>query len=45
MFVEDEKKQELLARPKEYIVKFNFPDPTPLQPPILGAMSMYTYSC
>ncbi|CAF4783697.1 unnamed protein product [Pieris macdunnoughi] len=26
----------LLQRPKEYIVKFNFPDPPPLQPPILG---------
>ena len=27
---------ELLARPKDYVVKFNFPDPPPLQPPILG---------
>ncbi|XP_044728958.1 ATP-binding cassette sub-family F member 1 [Chrysoperla carnea] len=27
---------ELLQRPKEYIVKFSFPDPPPLQPPILG---------
>uniref|UniRef100_A0A182R0U9 ATP-binding cassette sub-family F member 1 n=1 Tax=Anopheles farauti TaxID=69004 RepID=A0A182R0U9_9DIPT len=27
---------ELLAKPKEYIVKFSFPDPPPLQPPILG---------
>ncbi|KAM3966627.1 ATP-binding cassette sub-family F member 1 isoform 2-T2 [Aphomia sociella] len=26
----------LLQRPKEYIVKFTFPDPPPLQPPILG---------
>ncbi|CAH0600679.1 unnamed protein product [Chrysodeixis includens] len=26
----------LLQRPKEYIVKFSFPDPPPLQPPILG---------
>ncbi|CAH2068382.1 unnamed protein product, partial [Iphiclides podalirius] len=26
----------LLQRPKEYVVKFNFPDPPPLQPPILG---------
>ncbi|KAJ6648623.1 ATP-binding cassette sub-family F member 1 [Pseudolycoriella hygida] len=28
--------QELLAKPKDYIVKFRFPDPPPLQPPILG---------
>ncbi|CAB3236943.1 unnamed protein product [Arctia plantaginis] len=26
----------LLQRPKDYIVKFSFPDPPPLQPPILG---------
>ena len=26
----------LLARPKDYIVKFRFPEPPPLQPPILG---------
>ncbi|XP_023950461.2 ATP-binding cassette sub-family F member 1 isoform X1 [Bicyclus anynana] len=26
----------LLQRPKEYLVKFTFPDPPPLQPPILG---------
>lgn len=26
----------LLQRPKEYVVKFRFPDPPPLQPPILG---------
>ncbi|XP_039765639.1 ATP-binding cassette sub-family F member 1 isoform X1 [Pararge aegeria] len=26
----------LLQRPKEYLVKFSFPDPPPLQPPILG---------
>lgn len=28
--------QELLTKPKEYIVKFRFPEPTQLQPPILG---------
>uniref|UniRef100_U5EVS9 ATP-binding cassette sub-family F member 1 n=1 Tax=Corethrella appendiculata TaxID=1370023 RepID=U5EVS9_9DIPT len=33
---EDEGPVELLAKPKDYIVKFNFPDPPPLQPPILG---------
>lgn len=27
---------ELLQKPKEYMVKFSFPDPPPLQPPILG---------
>uniref|UniRef100_A0ABM5FIQ0 ATP-binding cassette sub-family F member 1 isoform X2 n=1 Tax=Pogona vitticeps TaxID=103695 RepID=A0ABM5FIQ0_9SAUR len=27
---------ELLKRPKEYTVKFTFPDPPPLSPPILG---------
>jgi ATP-binding cassette subfamily F protein 1 len=26
----------LLARPKDYVVKFTFPEPPPLQPPILG---------
>lgn len=27
---------ELLERPKEYVVKFRFPEPSQLQPPILG---------
>nr|CAB3219640.1 ATP-binding cassette sub-family F member 1-like [Phallusia mammillata] len=27
---------ELIVKPKEYIVKFNFPDPPSLSPPILG---------
>lgn len=27
---------ELMMRPKEYIVKFRFPEPPPLQPPVLG---------
>lgn len=26
----------LLQRPKDYIVKFRFPEPPPLQPPVLG---------
>lgn len=30
---------ELLQKPKEYMVKFSFPDPPPLQPPILGLHS------
>ncbi|CAO1361343.1 unnamed protein product [Diamesa hyperborea] len=33
---DDDKPTELLSRPKDYIVKFSFPDPPPLQPPILG---------
>lgn len=33
---EDTGPQELLQKPREYIVKFSFPDPPPLQPPILG---------
>lgn len=36
---EEDGPQELLARPKEYVVKFRFPDPPPLQPPILGVHS------
>ncbi|XP_052789762.1 ATP-binding cassette sub-family F member 1-like [Mya arenaria] len=36
MFAEEEKKTELLQRPKEYMVKFRFPNPAPLNPPILG---------
>uniref|UniRef100_A0A1B6FNM2 ATP-binding cassette sub-family F member 1 n=2 Tax=Cuerna arida TaxID=1464854 RepID=A0A1B6FNM2_9HEMI len=33
---EDRAPPELLQKPKDYIVKFSFPDPPPLQPPILG---------
>lgn len=33
---EDQGPQELLPKPKEYTVKFSFPNPTPLSPPILG---------
>lgn len=33
---EDDQKQELLAKPREYVVKFTFPDPPPIQPPVLG---------
>ncbi|XP_054272351.1 ATP-binding cassette sub-family F member 1-like [Macrosteles quadrilineatus] len=36
---------ELLQKPKEYIVKFSFPDPPPLQPPILGLHNVtFAYS-
>lgn len=31
----------LIARPKDYIVKFRFPDPPPLQPPILGLYNSF----
>lgn len=36
---EDSGPTELLQKPREYIVKFAFPDPPPLQPPILGLHS------
>lgn len=37
MMAEEEKgKTELLQRPKEYLVKFRFPNPAPLNPPVLG---------
>lgn len=38
--LDDDKPVELLSRPKDYIVKFNFPDPPPLQPPILGLLNV-----
>lgn len=37
---ESQDSQELLKRPKEYTVKFTFPDPPPLSPPILGLHSV-----
>ncbi|XP_048739644.2 ATP-binding cassette sub-family F member 1-like [Ostrea edulis] len=33
---EENKPTELLQKPKDYVVKFHFPNPTPLNPPILG---------
>lgn len=42
---DDNGPQELLTRPREYIVKFSFPDPPPLQPPILGLHSAYRVFC
>ncbi|XP_050314358.1 ATP-binding cassette sub-family F member 1 [Anthonomus grandis grandis] len=33
---EDTQPTELLQKPKEYLVKFRFPEPPPLQPPVLG---------
>lgn len=41
---DDDGPQELLARPKDYIVKFRFPDPPPLQPPILGLHSRFFFA-
>lgn len=38
--LDDDKPLELLSRPKDYVVKFNFPDPPPLQPPILGLLNV-----
>ncbi|KAJ8273827.1 hypothetical protein GJAV_G00105940 [Gymnothorax javanicus] len=37
---ESQEAPELLKRPKEYTVKFTFPDPPPLSPPILGLHSV-----
>ncbi|XP_067662051.1 ATP-binding cassette sub-family F member 1-like [Haliotis asinina] len=37
MFAEEEKPTELLQKPRDYVVKFSFPKPAPLSPPILGA--------
>lgn len=37
---ESQESQELLKRPKEYTVKFTFPNPPPLSPPILGLHSV-----
>ena len=34
---EAEEPQELLSKPREYRVKFSFPNPPHLNPPILGA--------
>lgn len=42
---EDTGPTELLQKPREYIVKFSFPDPPPLQPPILGLQSMSLSLC
>ncbi|XP_050398362.2 ATP-binding cassette sub-family F member 1 [Patella vulgata] len=40
-FAEDEKKTELMQKPKDYVVKFRFPNPAPLSPPILGLYSVW----
>ncbi|XP_023665568.1 ATP-binding cassette sub-family F member 1 isoform X1 [Paramormyrops kingsleyae] len=41
---ESQEVMELLKRPREYTVKFTFPNPPPLSPPILGLHSVdFTY--
>lgn len=42
MMDEDDKPTELLQRPRDYVVKFTFPDPPELSPPILGAHGKIT---
>ncbi|KAL5483788.1 hypothetical protein EMCRGX_G020203 [Ephydatia muelleri] len=37
---ESDTPKELMQKPREYTVKFSFPNPTPLNPPILGAYDM-----
>uniref|UniRef100_A0A674MQ70 ATP-binding cassette, sub-family F (GCN20), member 1 n=1 Tax=Takifugu rubripes TaxID=31033 RepID=A0A674MQ70_TAKRU len=37
---ESQDAQELLKRPREYTVKFTFPNPPPLSPPVLGLHSV-----
>ena len=34
---EEDEPAELMNKPREYKVKFSFPNPPPLNPPILGA--------
>ncbi|KAK3609470.1 hypothetical protein CHS0354_020404 [Potamilus streckersoni] len=43
LFQEEEKKLDLLQKPKEYVVRFTFPNPAPLNPPVLG-LSCVTFS-
>ena len=38
---DDDEPVELLTKPREYQVKFSFPNPPPLSPPILGAYGEY----
>lgn len=38
---DDQTATELLQRPKEYLVKFRFPEPPPLQPPVLGLHNVH----
>ncbi|ESO98860.1 hypothetical protein LOTGIDRAFT_114038 [Lottia gigantea] len=40
-FAENEEKTELMQKPKDYVVKFRFPNPAPLSPPILGLYSVW----
>ena len=40
VYEEDDRPQELLEKPRDYVVKFTFPDPPPLSPPIIGLYGM-----
>ncbi|KRY55472.1 ATP-binding cassette sub-family F member 1 [Trichinella britovi] len=40
-FYNEENKMNLIQRPKDYVVKFRFPDPPALNPPILGAHGVF----
>ena len=42
---ESQEAPELLKRPKEYTVRFTFPDPPPLSPPVLGLHGERPRSC
>ena len=42
---ESQEAPELLKRPKEYTVRFTFPDPPPLSPPVLGLHGERPQSC
>lgn len=42
---DDTKPTELLQRPRDYVVKFTFPNPPPLNPPILGIYGEYFMCC
>lgn len=39
--VDEDAPVELLQKPKDYVVKFTFPAPPPLSPPVLGAHCKY----
>ncbi|XP_029638485.1 ATP-binding cassette sub-family F member 1 [Octopus sinensis] len=41
LFAEEIKPTELLQKPRDYIVKFSFPNPAPLNPPILGCHGIF----
>ena len=40
---DDSRPTELLQRPRDYVVKFTFPNPPPLNPPILGIYGEFVF--